>query len=93
MTTALTDTSVPRFPRGVRLRLDDIREAWIVLAPERVFVPDEHALAVLNLVDGARDVGAIIATLAETFATPAAIVGPDVHDMLAGLANRGAITW
>ena len=48
--------SVPRFKRGVRLREDAARGRWVVLAPERAFVPDGTALEVLKLVDGARSV-------------------------------------
>jgi coenzyme PQQ biosynthesis protein PqqD len=48
----------------VKLREDKARGRWVVLAPERMFVPDETALEVLRLVDGARSVDAIVDALA-----------------------------
>ena len=53
---AVTAASVPRLPRHVRLRDDRARGCWVLLAPERVLLPDETALAVLHLVDGNRSV-------------------------------------
>lgn len=57
MTTGLTDDSVVRFARGVRLQHDRVRERWIIQAPERAFIPDPIAAEVLKLVDGTRTVG------------------------------------
>ncbi|HYZ32662.1 MAG TPA: pyrroloquinoline quinone biosynthesis peptide chaperone PqqD, partial [Crenalkalicoccus sp.] len=57
-------SAVPRLPRGVRLREDAARGRWVLLAPERMLVPDETALAVLRLVDGVRTLDAILDTLA-----------------------------
>jgi len=81
----------PRFAPGVRLQEDKARGRWVVLAPERMFVPDEHALAVLRLVDGARDEAAIVAALAAQFDAPAEVIAGDVRAMLADLLSRGAL--
>jgi hypothetical protein len=29
-------TAVPKFPRGVRLKHDEARQEWVLLAPERL---------------------------------------------------------
>jgi pyrroloquinoline quinone biosynthesis protein D len=51
----MTDlASVPSFRRGVKFRFDAVREAWVLLAPEKLFMPDEIAVEILKLVDGAR---------------------------------------
>src|SRR4051812_47751763 len=39
---------VPRLPRGVRLRVDTVRNATVLLAPERTFNLDPVAAAVLQ---------------------------------------------
>ena len=83
---------IPAFARGVRLRFDRARDAWIVLAPERMFTPDEHALEVLRLVDGARSLAAIVDALAARFDAPRAVIAEDVACMLAELAEKGAVT-
>lgn len=83
--------AVPRFPRGVRLREDAARGRWVVLAPERAFVPDDVALEVLKLVDGARSVGAIAETLAARFDAPREVIEADITEMLRDLAERGVV--
>jgi pyrroloquinoline quinone biosynthesis protein D len=83
--------AVPRFPRGVRLREDAARGRWVVLAPERAFVPDDVALEVLKLVDGARSVGTIAETLAARFDAPREVIEADITEMLRDLAERGVV--
>lgn len=82
----------PRFAPGVRLHHDQARSRWVVMAPERMFVPDDVALEVLRLIDGARDEAGIVDALAEKFAAPRDVIATDVRAMLADLVNRGAIT-
>lgn len=85
----LAAASVPRLPRHVRFRHDATRDRWVLLAPERVLVPDETAVAVLQLVDGAKSVEAIAEELARTYAAPAAVILSDSLVLLQGLADRG----
>jgi pyrroloquinoline quinone biosynthesis protein D len=88
----VTDASrVPRFASGVRLREDAVRGGWVVLAPERLFMPDEHALAVLQLVDGVRSEAVIVDSLAAIYDAPRDLIAGDVAVMLQDLAAKGAI--
>ena len=80
-----------RFAPGVKFRFDDTRQAWIVLAPERLFVPDEHAAEILKLIDGARSADAIIDDLAARFDAPRAEIAGDVTEMLQDLVERGVL--
>jgi len=84
-------TSVPRLPRGVKLRFDEQRKRWSLLAPERVFVPDEIAVEILQRCDGIATVEAIATALAEKFAAPREDVARDVTEMLQDLANKGVV--
>lgn len=83
--------SVPRLPRGVRLRFDEERRRWTLLAPERVFVPDEIAAEILRLCDGVATVAAIADALAAKFGAPREEVARDVTEMLQGLADKGVV--
>ena len=83
--------SVPAFNRGFRLRHDEVRGAWVVLAPERLFMLDEPAAAVLQLVDGKRSLGEIVDALAAQFDAPRTEIANDVEAMLQDLAAKGAI--
>ena len=85
------ETTIPRFPPGVRLREDAVRGGWVVLAPERLFMPDEHALEVLKLVDGARSIGDIVDGLAAPYEAARDVIATDVTAMLQDLAAKGAI--
>ena len=89
----ITGVTVPRLARGVRLREDAARGGrWVVMAPERMFVPDDIALEVLRLIDGARSVDAIVDHLAVRYAAPREEIATDVIEMLHDLTDKGAIT-
>ncbi len=85
------ESRVPRFSPGVRLREDPVRGGWVVLAPERLFMPDEHALEVLKLVDGIRTMAEITDSLAARYDAARDAIGADVAAMLLDLAGKGAI--
>ncbi len=81
----------PRLCTGHKLRFDQVRGAWVLLGPERLFLPDEHAVEVLRLVDGVRTVDGIVTDLAARYDAPSDAIRSDVVDMLADLSARGAI--
>jgi len=87
------ETAVPVFGAGVKFRFDTVRESWIVLAPERLFLPDEQAIEILKLVDGARSLGAIIDALATRFDAPRELIAGDVTTMLRDLGDKGVVRW
>lgn len=87
------EARVPKLARGMRFRFDAVRDAWMILGPERLFLPDATAVEVLNLVDGARDVAAIVDGLAARFDAPRATIAADVIAMLDDLAVKGVIAW
>jgi pyrroloquinoline quinone biosynthesis protein D len=87
----IAGASVPRFAPGMRLREDAARGRWVVMGPERMFVPDEIALEVLRLVDGACSVDAMVDTLAARFAAPREEIATDVLALLEDLAGKGVL--
>ena len=80
--------AVLRFAPHVRFRYDERRQAWIVLAPERLFLPDEQAVEVLHLVDGTRSMDMIIDELAGRFDAPRGEIAADVLPMLQDLLAK-----
>jgi pyrroloquinoline quinone biosynthesis protein D len=80
-----------RFAPHVRFRHDETRGRWVVLAPERLLLPDEQAVEILKLVDGARSVDAVIDALAERFEAPRGVIAADVTAMLQDLADKGVL--
>jgi len=88
VTAALTGADVPRLPRGVRMRFDDVRKAHVLLAPERAFDLDETAATVLELVDGTRSIASIVDELAARFDADRTVIEADVIEMLADLVGK-----
>ena len=85
---SLAGGAVLDFAPHVRFRFDERRKAWIVLAPERLLLPDEQAVAILQLIDGKRDVDAIIDELAGQFDVPRNVIAGDVLPMLQDLVDK-----
>jgi pyrroloquinoline quinone biosynthesis protein D len=85
------DDAVPALARGVKLRFDKTRDAWVLLAPERVLMPDQIAMEILKRCDGNATVAAIVEDLAVTFSADRDQVAGDVRAFLQDLADKGII--
>jgi len=88
----VSETSRPVLPRHAKLKFDETRKLWVILAPERVLAPDEIAIEVLQLCDGVRSLGEIIDQLAQKYAAPREMIATDVIAMLQDLADKGFLT-
>ena len=88
----VSEASRPVLPRHAKLKFDETRQVWVILAPERVLAPDEIAVEILKLCDGVRSVGDIVNLLAEKYAAPRDDIGTDVIAMLQDLADKGFLT-
>jgi pyrroloquinoline quinone biosynthesis protein D len=82
---AIPPDAVPRLPRGVRLRHDEARGQWTLLAPERVLQLDPIAAEILKRCTGQASFSAIVDELAKAFSADRARIDADVRAMLAGL--------
>ena len=82
------DATIPALPRGVRLREDQARGGFTLMAPERVLKLDPIANEVLKRVNGTATVAMIVDDLAQTFAADRAQIDSDVKSMLQGLADK-----
>jgi pyrroloquinoline quinone biosynthesis protein D len=83
--------TTPRLNDGVRLHWDRTRELDVLLYPEGMMTLNESAKAVLELVDGVRDLEAISGILSERYG--GAPVRDDVDGMLKALAQRGLVLY
>jgi pyrroloquinoline quinone biosynthesis protein D len=83
---------VPALARGVKLRFDKARDAWVLLAPEKVLMPDQIATAILKRCDGKAKVAEIVDDLAVTFSADRDKVAADVRAFLQDLADKGMLT-
>ena len=72
-------------------RHDPGRGRWIILAPERVFNPDDTAVEVLKLLDGQRSVNSIAEALSQEYQAPLDVVTTDIVAMLQDLTDKGVL--
>ncbi len=85
-------TSMLRLAPHIVFRFDETRRCWIMMAPERLMLPDEQAVEILKLIDGKTGVGAIVDTLATRYTeAPREVIAKDVTAMLQDLADKGVL--
>ena len=89
---SVSETSRPVLPRHTKLKFDETRQVWVILAPERVLAPDEIAVEVLQLCDGVRSVGDMADQLAAKYTADRATILADVIGMLQDLADKAFLT-
>ena len=84
----IVGSAVLRFAPHVRFRFDETRQAWVVLAPERLLLPDEQAVEILQLIDGERGVDSVIDELVRRYEAPREVIASDVVKMLQDLVDK-----
>ena len=89
---SVTEATHPVLPRHAKLKYDETRQRWVILAPERVLAPDDIAVEVLQHCDGMRSVAQIADLLAEKYAADRSAISNDVIAMLQDLADKGFLT-
>jgi pyrroloquinoline quinone biosynthesis protein D len=85
------DQAMPALARGVKLRFDKARDAWVLLAPEKVLMPDQVAVEILKRCDGKARMSAIVDDLVVAFAADRDQVAGDVRAFLQDLVDKGII--
>src|SRR5439155_1736384 len=78
----VSEASRPVLPRHAKLKFDETRQVWVILAPERVLAPDEIAVEVLQLCDGVRSVGQMVDQLAAKYVAERGAIWTDVIALL-----------
>ncbi|MFI5012849.1 MAG: pyrroloquinoline quinone biosynthesis peptide chaperone PqqD [Hyphomicrobiales bacterium] len=81
-------TARPRLPRGVRLKHDEVRQEWLLLAPERALKTDAIAVEIIKRCTGERTVDEIVDELARVYAADRARIDADVRALLSSLASK-----
>lgn len=84
----LTAESCPGLAPGVRLNFDRARQCWVLLAPERVLMPDDTALEILQRCNGTTSLAAIVDDLVQSYSADRAEIEQDVRELLTGLAEK-----
>ena len=85
------DDAVPALARGVKLRFDKARDVWVLLAPEKVLMPDQVAVEILKRCDGKASLAQIVDDLVVAFSADRDQVVADVRSFLQDLADKGLL--
>ena len=89
--TVINEDSVPRFCPHMKLKFDKRRGQWVILAPERLFLPDDIALEILKRCDGEKNVAAIVDDLVRKFTAPRATILTDVTALVQDFTDKGVL--
>ena len=86
-------SSCPRLAPHRRLQFDKVRGTWTVQAPERTFLLDETAHAIVSRCNGETSVDAIIDDLCRVYDdAPRDAVTTDVHKLVQDFIDKGVMT-
>ncbi len=81
----------PRFASHVRFKFDKRRAQWVVLAPERLLLPDENSVEILQRCTGDATLADIIDALSDAFDAPRTEIAGDVRALVQDLADKGIL--
>lgn len=77
----------------MRLRHDRVRDAWTIQAPERTFLLDPIAHAIVSRCDGAASMGAVIDALCAAHPdAPRELIEADVLKLVQDFVDKGVMT-
>lgn len=74
--------SKPHLPKHARLQFDELRQRFVVLAPERVYWPDNVTVDILKLCDGQRTIAEIATQLSKEYAAPRDVIETDILEFV-----------
>ena len=83
--------SKPGLPKHIKLRHDVGRGVWLILAPERVFEPDDIAVEILKRCDGNTSVEDIAGVLSKEYSAPLHDITNDTISLLQELSDKGVV--
>lgn len=84
----MSPDDIPYLPRGVRIHRDRVRDAWVLLAPERAITLDLVGHAILEELDGVRSFAEITQALSKVYNAPAEEIAKDSAGFLKALKDR-----
>ena len=84
--------AVPKLAPHRKLKFDAARKCWVIQAPERAFVLDEIAQAVVSRCDGTRTLAVVVDELcALAVDAPRDVIENDVAELVQGLVAKGVM--
>jgi pyrroloquinoline quinone biosynthesis protein D len=85
------ETSRPKLAAHRRLRFDEARKSWTIQAPERMFLLDDIAHAIVSRCDGEKTLGQIADELCAAFEAPWELIAGDVRSLVQDFVDKGVM--
>jgi pyrroloquinoline quinone biosynthesis protein D len=85
------ETSRPKLAAHRRLRFDEARKSWTIQAPERMFLLDDIAHAIVSRCDGEKTLAQIADELCAAFEAPRELIAGDVRNLVQDFADKGVM--
>ncbi|MGQ7793473.1 PqqD family protein [Faunimonas sp. B44] len=85
-----SDTALVR-PAWARLRFCEVRQAWLLLVPERVLFPCPTTVEVLERLAEPKRLGVLAAELAAEYDAPPEAIEADLGPLLGDLVEKGYV--
>lgn len=86
--TTVSEHAKPRFAPHVRFKFDRNRAQWVVLAPERLLLPDENSVEILQRCTGETTLADIIDELSVEFDALRDEIADDVVALVEDLTRK-----
>jgi pyrroloquinoline quinone biosynthesis protein D len=84
----ISESAIPQFERGVRLKHDRVRERYVVLGPEMLIELNQTGTAIMSEVDGQSTLTTIVSRLAERFEVNPQDISQDVREFCTSMVMR-----
>jgi pyrroloquinoline quinone biosynthesis protein D len=85
-------TSIPRLAAHMRLRHDRARDAWTIQAPERSFILDPIAHAIVSRCTGEASIGVIVDDLCQAHPdAPRDVIEGDVLKLIQDFVDKSVM--
>ncbi len=86
-------TSVPKIAAHRRLQFDKSRDCWTIQAPERAFILDEIAYAIVSRCDGHASITDIVDALCRLYDDgPRDMIESDVLSLIQDFVDKGLMS-
>lgn len=90
--TVIDMTSIPQLAPHMRLRHDKARAQWTIQAPERSFVLDDVAHAIVSRCNGAVSLDAVVTELCSAFpCAPRELIEKDVIALVQNFVDKSVM--
>lgn len=84
---------IPRLKPGLRYTLDRDRGVWLLHTQQGTLLPPPQSTEIMGLMDGQRDIDAIVDHIVKASGRAPADVETEVHQFLRDMHDRGVVVF